>query len=102
MIIKSGTFYFSYRINNFYFLLIFRKLISWFYLVRNDWKKSWKFENSTNCHINLVNIKMTINSRNKLGKATKKNNEKTLRLIDIENRKKKNCRKRNFIKAKKR
>lgn len=45
---------------------------------------------------------MTINSRNKLGKATKKNNEKILRLIDIENRKKKNCTKRNFIKAKKR
>lgn len=50
----------------------------------------------------VINIKMTINSRNKLGKATKKNNEKILRLIDIENRKKKNCTKRNFIKAKKR
>lgn len=41
----------------------------------------------------VINIKMTINSRNKLGKATKKNNEKILRLIDIENRKKKTVQK---------
>lgn len=96
MIIKSGTFYFSYRINNFYFLLgnLYRDFIWWETIEK-------KVEN-LKIPQTVINIKMTINSRNKLGKATKKNNEKILRLIDIENRKKKNCTKRNFIKAKKR